>query len=192
MTDAEDGGTYDQWVGENIAQIRRARGMTQAELAERIAEDGLPFHQQTVVKIEKGQRPVRLREADAITAALDVELGALLAERPVLDAVAMLIGATERVSTLRQELRDLNLAFMQALRWLDGQLDRVGGREGAPLPHSILDDAATLLKLSPVKVAEEAEIIRKAEVGKQAADEFEVNAGLPEERVATGKDRSDG
>lgn len=53
--------------------------MSQAELARRLAASGLPFRQQTVLKVEKGSRPLRLDEAVWISVLLRVELPVLVA-----------------------------------------------------------------------------------------------------------------
>lgn len=46
--------------------LREELGMTQTDLSARMRERGFAFHQQTVQRIENGDRPVRLGEAHAI------------------------------------------------------------------------------------------------------------------------------
>lgn len=59
------------FVGETI-RLRTAAGMTQRDLSKVLRERfELPFHQQTVQRIEDGERPVRLNEAFAIASVLD-------------------------------------------------------------------------------------------------------------------------
>jgi len=48
-----------------MIELRTAK-MSQTELARQLSGRGLPFHQQTVQRIEKGERPLRLNEAHAI------------------------------------------------------------------------------------------------------------------------------
>jgi transcriptional regulator with XRE-family HTH domain len=63
----------DAVVGFNVHRLRKAKGLTQAELAEKVADFGLSsFRQQTVMKIESGNRSVRLVEGIAIALTLDV------------------------------------------------------------------------------------------------------------------------
>ncbi len=50
---------------ERMKELRTAK-MSQTELARQLNRRGLPFHQQTVQRIEKGERPLRLNEAHAI------------------------------------------------------------------------------------------------------------------------------
>jgi transcriptional regulator with XRE-family HTH domain len=49
-----------------MKNLREARGMTQTDLAKALRSEGLPFHQQTIQRIESGERPVRLNEAHLI------------------------------------------------------------------------------------------------------------------------------
>src|ERR1700720_1898610 len=47
---------------QRMIELRTAK-MSQTELARQLSGRGLPFHQQTVQRIEKGERPLRLNEA---------------------------------------------------------------------------------------------------------------------------------
>lgn len=65
----------------NMARIREMSGVSQTGLAKELRAAGLPFHQQTIQRIEKGGksgRPVRLNEAFVIAQVLGVELDTLL------------------------------------------------------------------------------------------------------------------
>lgn len=64
---------------EQMAHMREARNFTQTELARRLSVWGLPFHQQTVQRIESGQRPIRLNEALLIARELGVSLQSMMA-----------------------------------------------------------------------------------------------------------------
>lgn len=57
---------FDRLAGEIVTYLRTSAGLSQADLAARLAEAGLAMHQQTVAKIEKGTRPLRLQEAQMI------------------------------------------------------------------------------------------------------------------------------
>lgn len=73
-------GDYDAQVGRMIQSTRKARGVTQAQLAALVEERGLQMRQQTVVKIEQGRRPLRLQEAQALADALGIDLDSLRPE----------------------------------------------------------------------------------------------------------------
>lgn len=59
--------SFDGSVGENVQTLRKARDMSQAQLADLMtrASDS-SIHQQTVLRIEKGERPLKLSEAIAL------------------------------------------------------------------------------------------------------------------------------
>lgn len=67
-------GPWELRFAENLLRMRERRGMTQTELANELRAEGLPFHQQTIQRIENGERPVRLNEAYRIAAALGAQL----------------------------------------------------------------------------------------------------------------------
>ena len=69
--------TTDAQIGAAIQGLRERAGLTQVRLAEVMAARGHPWHQQTVVKTEKGLRPVRLTEACDLAVVLHVEVAAL-------------------------------------------------------------------------------------------------------------------
>ncbi len=69
------------WESTFIHQMERRReaaGWTQTDLARKLKVRGLPFHQQTIQRIEKGERAVRLDEAFVIAEVFDVSLDAML------------------------------------------------------------------------------------------------------------------
>jgi transcriptional regulator with XRE-family HTH domain len=58
----------------NLRILRERRRMSQVRLAEEMLTQGWPWRQQTVTKIENGQRAVRFGEAMALASILDVTL----------------------------------------------------------------------------------------------------------------------
>ncbi len=71
-----------------MEQRRRELGLSQSALADRLREQGLPFHQQTIQRIEAGDRNVRLDEAFVIAESLNAELAWMLeADRDMAPAV---------------------------------------------------------------------------------------------------------
>lgn len=59
---------------QRMQQLREADAMTQTDLANAARAQGLPFYQQTIQRIETGQRPVRLDEAYIIAAVFQIDL----------------------------------------------------------------------------------------------------------------------
>lgn len=58
----------------NLRILRERRRMSQEKLAQEMVARGWPWRQQTVTKIENGQRMVRFGEATALASSLDVSL----------------------------------------------------------------------------------------------------------------------
>ena len=77
--------------------------MTQTDLARALKAYGLPFHQQTIQRIESGERPVRLNEANLIARELGVDLTSMMeseepTDREVRYAVDRVRRASDRAS----------------------------------------------------------------------------------------------
>lgn len=56
----------DANIAANVRAYREAAGISQEELAQRIADRGFPFTQATVWKVESGQRPLKASELIAL------------------------------------------------------------------------------------------------------------------------------
>ena len=57
---------FDVIAGHTLKLARHSAGLSQDDLAQALAAFGFPMHQQTILKIEKGSRPIKLAEAFAI------------------------------------------------------------------------------------------------------------------------------
>jgi transcriptional regulator with XRE-family HTH domain len=74
-------GVWERNFRERMAGMREAEGMTQTDLARALRTDfGLPFHQQTIARIEAGERPVRLNEANLIAQTLHTDLFSMMSD----------------------------------------------------------------------------------------------------------------
>lgn len=56
---------------QHMKRLRELKQMTQTDLAKELKLRGLAFHQQTIQRLESGERPIRLDEAFLIASALD-------------------------------------------------------------------------------------------------------------------------
>ncbi|WP_213572464.1 helix-turn-helix transcriptional regulator [Rhodococcus sp. USK13] len=63
-----------------MTRLRKAHGLNQTDLARKISKWELPFHQQTIQRIEAGERPIRLNEAHVIAQVLDTTVAAMTSE----------------------------------------------------------------------------------------------------------------
>jgi transcriptional regulator with XRE-family HTH domain len=74
-------GVWERNFRERMVRMREAKGMTQTDLARALKTDfGLPFHQQTIQRIESGERPVRLNEANLIAQTLHADLFTMMSD----------------------------------------------------------------------------------------------------------------
>lgn len=70
----------DERFAANVKALREERGWSQGELASRLRDAGLEsFHPTTVVRMEKGERLVRLGEARVIADVLGTLVGVMVA-----------------------------------------------------------------------------------------------------------------
>lgn len=118
--------SFDELMGANIQRYRTAAGLSQAELAETLSESGEQMHQQTIQKIEKGARPLRLSEALRIAGVLGVSIEVLARPTPETDTSlrvqsrnrAVLTAARsveESIARLSDELLKLAVVYARAV-----------------------------------------------------------------------------
>lgn len=72
-------------IGRAVQQLRTAAGMSQGELADQLTAMGEAFHQQTVLKIEKGTRALKFTEAVKIARVFRVSVDSLIYSEERLD-----------------------------------------------------------------------------------------------------------
>lgn len=101
---------FNQQLGRNVARLRAAAGMSQTDLAERLTNWGLSFQQQTVLKVEKGSRPVRAEELYALSVILRVPMHVLATrseDQERSQALTQLRFAEGQIAELQKELSEL-------------------------------------------------------------------------------------
>ena len=72
----------DQNIAANLRTYREAGGISQEELAQRMADLGFGFSQATIWKIERAQRPVRASELIALADSLGIMTATSLTRQP--------------------------------------------------------------------------------------------------------------
>lgn len=145
----DDQRSFDQMVGRNLQSLRTAAGMSQGQLAEALTDHGISFQQQTVLKVEKGDRPLRLREAEALASILHVEIASLVAT-PDLEVIR-----TGR--TLERDLQRLGIALEMVAstkRSLLSQIERRASTTEEPLPGWVEELACLTLNSAIQKAVE--------------------------------------
>ncbi|QOC27425.1 helix-turn-helix transcriptional regulator [Microbacterium hominis] len=122
--------TWEANFRANVKDQREAVGMTQTDLARAMRERGFGFHQQTVQRVESGERPVRLDEAFSIAEILGVPLDALASNERLQRAQSELRrtdAAHRRLVDAVNDYESQRLAFSMALDVLaDGQDEIIG------------------------------------------------------------------
>lgn len=68
----------DRWIGSNVERLRKRRELNQVDVAERMSDDGFKWSQRTVWAVEKGERPLRLAEAQVLARGFKVGLDELV------------------------------------------------------------------------------------------------------------------
>lgn len=100
----------------NLKRMRESHGWNQSELARRLTDAGLEgFHQTTVSRIEKGDRPVRLGEATVIAQALRVPVESMTGSGDVLGALARIRAARAEARRAELALEEAGVTFRDAL-----------------------------------------------------------------------------
>jgi DNA-binding XRE family transcriptional regulator len=105
------------WEAAFASHLKRARErlqMSQTELARQAAEQGLPYHQQTVQRVETLARPIRLNEALVLAGIVGEDLTTMLATPTPATAKAHLRYREHGAAKLRTEV----------LQWLRDTGDR--------------------------------------------------------------------
>lgn len=110
----------DTTIGENIRRFREALGLSQAQLAQRLVDGGLEgFYPQTVLRVEKGIRPLRLAEALVVAEALNTELGALAADSERSEMLRVIADMTSKRNELLRAGREYVRVRVEAEALLD-------------------------------------------------------------------------
>lgn len=115
------------------AAVRRHRerlGMSQTELARRMKQQGLPWHQVTVARTESVERPLRLDEAVILAGILRVSVGTLY--RPTIEEKDdELIALTQELRNTEKQLQGVELQYESISRQYQELQRDVHGMHGA-------------------------------------------------------------
>jgi transcriptional regulator with XRE-family HTH domain len=116
-------GMVDRNVAANLRKHREELGLSQADLAARMAAAGWPFHPQTVSRIEAGTRKVNIGEGEALARFLGTTLGELTWPDPVSSTVAwfdkFIASADDAYAQVAMGTRDLLFARAQLERGIE-------------------------------------------------------------------------
>lgn len=136
-------GPTGEHVRRNVQRARKGRGLTHAQVVERMAENGVSMPRTALSEIENGGRRVDVDDLTALSAALDVPVLALLFDVEDLNALSSL--GTQADGLLRAQgipADDTSGVVLQALRDLDGY--ERGLVEAVERQAAVVADARTL------------------------------------------------
>ena len=132
------GDAWEQNFIKQMQRLRDAHGMTQTDLARAAKAHGLKFHQQTIQRIEAGERPVRLGEAHIIAGIFGVNLDVMTSTEPSSKELRLAATRMRRESSaLLESLGGQFNEWLESVRYFEKVLnDRIAENPDAP------DDAA--------------------------------------------------
>jgi transcriptional regulator with XRE-family HTH domain len=113
----EDAAQVEAHFAHNVRAYRKARELSQDELAQRMTDRGFKFNQNTIWRIEQSKRPVRIGEAIALAEALELPSWRSLTVEPTRFQIGMKIDAWNRRAHDKYE--DLKAA---AAAYIDAQV----------------------------------------------------------------------
>lgn len=137
-----DIGPLGQAFASQVRRRRELHGLSQSDLAVRLRDDyGLKFHQATIDRIEKGQRPCRLDEVYAIAEVLGTTVDDMLDDWSSTDrAWRQLAGIALRA---REAEARIALVVQQSLETIQGDRERVlnglARRADAEAPDEVME-----------------------------------------------------
>lgn len=118
-----------------MEELRRSAQITQTDLAKRLRDQGLSFHQQTIQKIEAGDRPVRLNEAHLIARALGTSVD--LMTRGVADWVASVQREAQEVDDAYKAIVGATYDLATSVSFLETTLKMAAGSAQATAVDSL-------------------------------------------------------
>lgn len=198
MDDALEGLDSESLASYNLRRIRKELGVSQQQIADRIAAarpGGAKLSQTQIAKIERGERPWRLNELSMIAAALGVGWEEFFSIRPGEDYARLDIEAArlryEQAKALSEEARQ---AWRDAARReyeAEEEFLRLAARSGYKHPDAVFALQMRWLHQDYVKDVEERTGVDVDQVGRRAQEaaefaEREWERLVTEERQAGG------
>ena len=166
-------GNPDENFAVNVRVARERRGWSQAEFSQKLRDAGLTnFHQTTVSRVEKGERVVRLGEAQVIAATLGTLVDFLTTSPRERHWANMLGDGEQMISAGSIEVSEGIDKVLRGSKYLEFVLERIEDESGEWAKGDGLDTVReareALLNSSPEQVLREA--ITAYEIRKDQAD----------------------
>ncbi|MCG1013147.1 helix-turn-helix transcriptional regulator [Tepidanaerobacter sp. GT38] len=110
-------------IGLKIKAIREARGLSQIEVVERLAEKGINMSRETLSKIENGNRTVSAMELNAICKVLNIDINILFEDEEDDDLVTLFRKKNFSEKTIEEveKLQDMIKMFIYQKKIYNGE-----------------------------------------------------------------------
>lgn len=110
-------------IGLKIKAIREARGLSQIEAVERLAEKGINMSRETLSKIENGNRTVSAVELNAICKVLNIDINILFEDEEDDDLVTLFRKKNFSEKTVEEveKLQDMIKMFVYQKKIYNGE-----------------------------------------------------------------------
>ena len=110
-------------IGLKIKAIREARGLSQIEAVERLAEKGINMSRETLSKIENGNRTVSAMELNAICKVLNIDINILFEDEEDDDLVTLFRKKNFSEKTIEEveKLQDMIKMFVYQKKIYNGE-----------------------------------------------------------------------
>ena len=110
-------------IGLKIKAIREARGLSQIEAVERLAEKGINMSRETLSKIENGNRTVSAVELNAICKVLNIDINILFEDEEDDDLVTLFRKKNFSEKTIEEveKLQDMIKMFVYQKKIYNGE-----------------------------------------------------------------------
>ncbi len=110
-------------IGLKIKAIREARGLSQIEAVERLAEKGINMSRETLSKIENGNRTVSAMELNAICKVLNIDINILFEDEEDDDLVTLFRKKNFSEKTIEEveKLQDMIKMFIYQKKIYNGE-----------------------------------------------------------------------
>lgn len=156
-TKAADKAPADQEAGfrASMVAMRAEKDLSQTALANMLRDAGYAFHQQTVAKIEVGERPVRLEEAYAIAAALGSDVDEMTRGPVYIEKGRALRTAHKEVMHAYEQAKEAARNLIEAM--LDLEWEVAAARKSGEFSElEVVWDGSAALQYDPISAVQDA------------------------------------
>ena len=110
-------------IGLKIKAVREERGLSQAEVVERLAEQNVNMSRETLSKIENNNRTISAIELNAISKVLNVDMNTLFEDNEDYDLVTLFRkkNFSEKTITEVEKLQDMIKVFIYQKKISNGE-----------------------------------------------------------------------